>query len=174
MTKYFLRITGLALLWSVPFLGQAPTAATADDAMCCKCCPHCGCRLVPVCHICCDTKKVTEYKYSCTCDEICIPGVTPLCHHCEEGCGGRCAIHESRKLVKYPVTKEVPVRKCTVEWTCPQCGHQGNGAEDASPSAPPTPPSAPAPPAPPAAGKSAANSLPDHSAGTATTSGLHS
>ena len=35
MTKYFLRITGLALLWSVPFLGQAPTAAMADDATCC-------------------------------------------------------------------------------------------------------------------------------------------
>ena len=78
MTKYFLRITGLALLWSVPFLGQAPTAAMAGDATCCgnagcksccDCCPHCGCKLVPQCHISCTTKKVTTYKYTCKCDD---------------------------------------------------------------------------------------------------------
>jgi hypothetical protein len=30
-------------------------------------------------------------------------------------------VREAHKLMKYPVTKEVPVRKCTVEWVCPQC-----------------------------------------------------
>ncbi len=192
MTKYFLRITGLALLWSLPFLGQAPTAAMADDATCCgtagcksccDCCPHCGCQLVPVCHVYCTTKKETTYKYTCNCETICIPGVTPLCkgrscegsgqcagasdtgsNGCQDGCGGQCCLHEVRKLVKHPVTKEVPVRTCTVEWSCPQCGGHGHCAEGAAPSASPAPAASPAPsasptpsaPLPPSPGRSAA------------------
>ena len=182
MTKYFLRITGLALLWSVPFLGQAPTAAMADDATCCgnagcesccNCCPHCGCKLVPVCHIYCTTKKVTTYKYTCKCECICVPGVTRFCDKCGNcdgsgqcaGCGEtgnnggqdccngncKCRIHEVKHLVKIPCDKEVPVRKCTVEWVCPHCDCHGNCAEGAPPSAPPPPPcGAYRPPMPPA------------------------
>jgi hypothetical protein len=26
------------------------------------------------------------------------------------------------RLVIHPVTEEVPVRKCTVQWVCPKCG----------------------------------------------------
>jgi hypothetical protein len=63
------------------------------------------------------------------------------------------------------VTKEVPVRKCTVEWVCPHCNCHGNCAAEAAPSAP-VPTATPAP-APPTAGKSAAQSLPDESAGVA-------
>jgi hypothetical protein len=114
----------------------------------------------------CATKKVTEYKYRCVCEEICIPGVTPICKRdaacggsgecaggcgacnsgCQEGCAGRCKIHEVRKLVKYPVTKEVPVRKCTVEWVCPKCGCGQCGSTSAATAAPAAPgPAAPAP-----------------------------
>ncbi len=121
MTKSFLRVIALALLWGVPFAGQAPTAAMADEATCCNCCPHCGCKLVPVCHIDCTTKKETTYKYTCNCESICVPGVTRCCDKC--GCKGdcKCRIHEVKHLVKIPCVKEVPVRKCTVEWLCPHC-----------------------------------------------------
>jgi hypothetical protein len=180
MTRYFLRITGLALLWSIPFLGQASTAATADDATCCgnagcesccNCCSHCGCKLVPVCHISCTTKKVTTYKYTCKCETICVPGVTRCCDKCsncdgsgqcagggDNGCPDccegncRCRVHEVKHLVKIPCDKEVPVKKCTVEWVCPNCSGQSKCVEGVAPSAP-------LPPAPPAADKAAAHSL---------------
>jgi hypothetical protein len=120
-----------------------------------------------VCHIECTTKKVTTYKYTCNCETICVPGVTRCCdkcgrgdgsgecaatgdtgnNGCQECCGGRCAIHEVHKLVKCPVTKEVPVKKCTVEWVCPHCNCQGNCAEGAAPLTP-MPPTAPLPPTP--------------------------
>jgi hypothetical protein len=124
----------------LPLQGGEPACSAEGDACCNSACPHCGCGLVRVCHISCDTKKVTEYKYGCRCEDICIPGVTPICKQrrscetsgecadatgkngCQEGCGGRCVIREAHKLVKYPVTKEVPVRKCTVAWVCPNCG----------------------------------------------------
>ena len=51
---------------------------------CSNCCPHCGCRLVRVCHMYCTTKTVIEYKYTCVCEEMCIPGVTPICGGCGE------------------------------------------------------------------------------------------
>lgn len=182
MTKYFLPIIGLALLWSVPFLGQAPAAARADDATCCgnagcesccNCCPHCGCKLVPICHIYCTTKKVTTFKYTCKCETICVPGVTRLCDKCgnrdgdgsgqcagggengnsgsQDCCDGccRCRIHEVKQLVKIPCDKEVPVKKCTVEWVCPNCGDHGHCTESAAPSLP-APSSAPSLLAPPA------------------------
>ena len=196
MTKYFLPIIGLALLWSVPFLGQAPAAARADDATCCgnagcesccNCCPHCGCKLVPICHIYCTTKKVTTFKYTCKCETICVPGVTRLCDKCgnrdgdgsgqcagggengnsgsQDCCDGccRCRIHEVKQLVKIPCDKEVPVKKCTVEWVCPNCGDHGHCTESAAPS--PPAPSLPTPPHPPAPGKSAVNVPPDESVG---------
>lgn len=206
MTKYFLRITGIALLWSVPLLGQAPTAAIADNATCCgaagcesccNCCPHCGCKLVRVCHVYWTMKKVTTYKYTCKCETICVPGVTRCCdkhgncdgsgqsagcgetgnsgsnNNCQGCCNGncRCRIHEVSRLMKIPCEKEVPVKKCTVEWVCPQCNCQGNCRQDVAPS-PPQPQTAPLPP--PAADKSAARALPDETAGPTMPSGLRS
>ncbi len=212
MTKYFLRIAGLALLWSVPFLGQAPTAAMAADATCCgkagcesccDCCPRCGCKLVRVCHVYWTAKKVTTYKYTCKCETICVPGVTRCCdkhgncdgsgqsagcgetgnsgsnNNCQGCCNGncRCRIHEVSHLMKIPCEKEVPVKKCTVEWVCPQCNCQGNCTQGAAPSAPqpqaPQPQTAPLPP-PPTADKSAARTLPDETAGPAMPAGLRS
>jgi hypothetical protein len=158
MTKSFLTIVAIALLGGVPFAGQAPMPAMAGDATCRHCCPHCGCRLVPECHIECTIKKETTYKYTCNCDSICVPGVTRCCDKGDgkEDCRRR--IHDVRHLVKIPCVKEVPIHKCTVEWVCPHCDRaQG------SPSS--TPPSAPSPSASPAAGKTAANSLPDESTG---------
>ncbi len=163
MKKYLFTLIGFALLGSGPLLGQAPTAVlcgpTACNATPCgqvacggetgcnacgDCCPQCGCRLVPVCHVYCATKKVTEHKYTCTCEEVCIPGPSCCCkkcgncdgsgscggcddcnNGCQEGCGGRCRVREVPRLVIHPVTKEVPVRKCTVEWVCPKCGACG-------------------------------------------------
>ena len=152
MKKHIIRFVGLALLVGGPLLGQVPvygdaaaTGATASGEPCCGCCPHCGCRLVAVCNICCTTKKVTEYKYRCTSQDKCIPGVTPVCKRhdcCENDCGGRCTVKEINKLVKVPVTKEVPVRTCVVEWVCPRCSDGG-----AAP-APAAVPAAPIPPAP--------------------------
>ena len=207
MTKYFLRIIGVALLWSVPFLGQAPTAAMADNATCCgkagcesccNCCPHCGCKLVPVCHVYWTTKKVTTYKYTCKCETICVPGVTRCCdkhgncdgsgqsadcgetgnsgsnNNCQGCCNGncRCRIHEVSHLMKIPCEKEVPVKKCTVEWVCPQCNCQGNCTQGVAPSAP-QPQTAPLPLAPPA-GKSAARAMQDDTAGPVMPAGLRS
>ena len=101
MTKYLLPTLGLALLWGVAFLGQAqageatccgtPGCEACGNGGCqaCDCCPHCGCKLVPVCQITCTTKKTTEHKYCCTCKDICVPGVTRIGERCEgcENCG---------------------------------------------------------------------------------------
>jgi hypothetical protein len=121
---------------------QPARAADQPCNACCDCCPHCGCRLEKVCHIYCTTKKVVEYKYCCECKDICIPGVTPLlkgcCGNCQSCCeGGHCCARETHKLLKYPVTKEVPVRQCTVEWVCPNCSGSGQAPSEA--------PAAPAP-----------------------------
>ena len=185
MKRYSFGLIGLAVLVASSLMGQTFVLGGEScraEAGCSDCCSQCGCRLVPVCHISCTTKKVTEYKYVCKCEDLCVPGVTPICkkcrscetsgecaaacdNGCEDGCCGHCKIHEVHKLAKYPVTKEVPVRKCTVEWVCPHCNCHGNCAAEAAPSAP-VPTATPAP-APPTAGKSAAQSLPDESAGVA-------
>ena len=168
MSKYVFGLIGLALLSGGSLLGQDPACigqgggcAAPGCNSCCDCCPHCGCRLEPVCHICWTTKKVVEYKYRCVCQDICIPGVTPLCkkcdgcdgccdsgnNGCQESCGGKCCVRETHKLVKYPVIKEVPVRKCTVEWVCPHCGQCNQCDSTSAPTVAPIAPN-PAPPAP--------------------------
>jgi hypothetical protein len=158
---------GLTLLGSSLVVGQVPLYGleAASGAEVCNnardnCCAHCGCRLVSVCQIGCTTKKVTEYKYSYVCETICIPGVTPIlkksesCNgDCQNACGGRCTVKEVKKLVKWPVTKEVPVRTCTVQWVCP------NGCDDGGQSAP-APAVAPVPPAPPVRPAPAPKGLP--------------
>jgi hypothetical protein len=164
MTKYLVGLIGLALLGSGPFAGQTPayaseaaSGANAGGNGCCGCCAACGCCLVPVCQISCTTKKVTEYKYSCRCEDMCVPGVVPLCKRraacetsddgCPRDCSGRCTVHEVKQLVKHPVTKEVPVRKCTVQWVCPKCS--SGDRVDSIPTPPATPAApVPAPPAP--------------------------
>jgi hypothetical protein len=144
MKYYLLAGIGLAVL-GVSFLrepargGEAVCGANSGVNTPRECCPHCGCRLVPVCQIYYTTKKVTEYKYRGVCEEICVPGVTPRSERlagcrapaqcggapcpdgCRECCAGRCMVREVQKVAKYPVTREVPVRKCTVEWVCPAC-----------------------------------------------------
>ena len=177
MNKYSFGLMGVVLLCGGALLGQAAAAAASDAAgcgaascgqascaACCDCCPHCGCKLVPVCHTYCTTKKVTEYKYTCVCEEKCIPGPVRPCNGCDkcaaggecgggcdagnggcqDCCGCRCRVVEVRKLVKIPCCKEEPVRKCTVEWVCPHCG--GGCACGATPS--PAPTAAPAAPSP--------------------------
>ena len=174
MNRYLFGLIGLAMLCGGPLFGQAPPAVPSGPAVCnatacgpaacaaatcgCEtgcnacdnCCPNCGCRLVPVCHVYCDTKKVTEHKYTCICEEVCIPGCSCCCKRCgngdgsgscgdtcnngcQEGCGGRCRVREVPRLVIHPVTKEVPVRKCTVEWVCPKCGACGQCGSTAAP-----------------------------------------
>jgi hypothetical protein len=149
---------------------QAAETTDAGDANCpsgCNsACPQCGCGLVPVCRTYCTTKKVTEYKHTCICEDLCVPGLIPICRkggNCE-GCGesgGKCTLHAVKKLVKIPVTKEMPVRKCTVEWVCPRCDVQDNGVPKAAPSPTPAAPMPPTVPAPRAVDKSTDNSLPD-------------
>jgi hypothetical protein len=198
MTKRFLLTVGLVLLW-----GLALTAAQAGESSCCgntcaanggcdscrQCCPHCGCKMVPQCNITCTTKKETSHKYTCKCDAICIPGITPWCkgsaggdkggscgdscgNGCGEGCGSRSMVRQVHKLAKVPATKEVPVRTCTAGWNCPNCGCGGqceSGAAAAPGPVSPSPaPAAPAPklpaapkaPSPKAAPKQAQNLAP--------------
>jgi hypothetical protein len=163
-----------------------PGCAASCPAGCC--CPQCGCHegMCPVCHPYCEMKKITKYKYCCTCEDKCIPHgncETLFCHHCDgeqpcgctsgcdsgncgRGCEGcrECKVYTVKKLVKIPYTVEVPVHKCWVEWVCPKCGCSCNGgcgcdhemAPAASPSAAPMPP---APPSPPTAGKTTATDL---------------
>ena len=107
----------MAAAIGLPSRGGEPTCNGETNGVACgdSVCPHCGCRLVPVCHVYCTTKKVTEYKYACTCEDICIPGVTPLCkkgrscessgacagdtnaNGCQECCAGRCSVREARQ-----------------------------------------------------------------------------
>ena len=130
MTTCFWRMAALALLGTIACLGLSPTAAMADGAACCghscgNCCPHCGCCLVPECHVYWTTKKVTTYKYTCICEWICVPDVTPLCDKCNDCRDCKCRLHQVRRLVKIPCVKEEPVKACTVEWVCPHCNGQG-------------------------------------------------
>ena len=162
MRTYLFGLIGVALLCGGPLLGQAPDgracspatcgAATCGAATCgetgCNacgnCCPHCGCRLVPVCHVYCAPKTVVEHQYTCLCEEVCIPGcsccwlqavrqlrrfrlgpVTPATTVARRAAAGKCIVRQVPRLVIHPVPKEVPVRKCTVEWVCPNCGGCG-------------------------------------------------
>ena len=150
----FVLLAGGFLLRPIPATGgEAVPSAKAVASAASGCCAHCGECLVPVCRVCCTTKKVTEYKYRYVCDEMCLPGVTPICQRraadesgdsCPSCCGGRCNVHQIKKLVKVPVTKEVPVRTCTVEWVCPSCSQ---GESTSAPAAAPAVP-IPVPPAP--------------------------
>ncbi len=192
MRKYLIGLIGLALLGSVPALGQAPCGpatcglqtcgpttcgptacarrltcapttcgaatcgayngcGTCCEKCCDKCCPSCGCRLVPVCHVYCAPKTVVEHKYTCRCEEVCIPGPSCCCKGCGncdgsgsccggdtgnngcQGCCGHCRVREVARLVIHPVPKETPVRKCTVEWVCPKCGACGGQCGAAAP-----------------------------------------
>ena len=177
MTKFVLPSIGLALLWGVAFAAQA-TAGECGVATCeagcanagcqacgcnggccnngceaCKCCPHCGCKLEPVCQITCGTKKTAEHRYCCGCKEICVPSPTCLgrgnpcdpCNNCcQDNCDCHCRIHEVHKLMVFSVTKETPVRQCTVQWVCPRCSQSG-GQPAAAPASPAPAPVAPAP-----------------------------
>jgi hypothetical protein len=184
MLKHLVGMIGLALA-----LGAGPLMA--GDGACCgnagssacntvcghngiKCCPLCGCSLVPVCHACCAPKTTTMHKHGCVCEEICIPGVSRCgdhpcsgkceggCNSCatgnnggDEGCGCHCRVREIHKLVIYPATKCSSVKKCSVEWVCPQCSNQcaaasGDSMESAKPAVAPQKPAIPrAPKLPP-------------------------
>jgi len=96
-----------------------------------KCCPHCGCKLVPVCHPYCETKTTTKHEYCCHCKDHCVPGP----EHCRQDCDGccqeeccHCCIREIHKLAIIPVCEEEQVRRCRVEWVCPQCRAHASAA----------------------------------------------
>ena len=167
MLKCVVGLIGLAWLGGGPLFAQVPGASPclANKAACCgesscavsdQCCSRCGCRLVAVCHSYCDTKKETTYQYGSVCKEICVPGPGHNCndcdtckHECHSGFGGGCSVHQVKKQVKYAVTKNVPVRKCTVEWVCPQCSDCRSTVAPAAPSPvnpAPVIPTAPLPP----------------------------
>lgn len=124
MIKWFAGAAGLSLLCLYPFFAADRGAAAVHEAAC-RTCPECGCNLVPTCRATRITKKVTEYKYHCISEDICVPGVTPLSAACGDSgdcvCPTRCTVRSVHKLVKHPVAKETPTTKYTVEWTCPNC-----------------------------------------------------
>jgi hypothetical protein len=159
MKRYLFGLIGLALFGASFLIGQTPAfggesccpeagCKTCGDGCGNACCPSCGCKLVPVCNIKCETKKEAIHKYCCTCKDICIPRVTPICQSgecCENGCDGCCRVREIHKLVIHPATKEHQVRVCTVSWTCPRCG---SNAPATIPSVAPAAPAAPTAPVP--------------------------
>jgi hypothetical protein len=160
MKRYLYGLLGLAAIAASSLLSQNLAlggGASCGEAGCnsgCGCqkghyCPHCGCRLEPVCQPTCTTKTETMHKYCCACKDICIPGVQHLgckggcggesCGGCESGCcaGGcdpckkdcgdcRCVVKTVHKLLVCPETKEHCVRGCTVTWACPKCGECGS------------------------------------------------
>ncbi|MFO0897804.1 MAG: hypothetical protein U0836_10315 [Pirellulales bacterium] len=85
------------------------------------CCNHCGnkCKVKKVCRLECTEKEVKETKYTCECEDFCVPGkskkcgctYTPTC-----GC-----VYTRKKLVKKEETKKVPSTKCVVEYLCESC-----------------------------------------------------
>ena len=168
MTRVFIGLIALAIFAAGSLAGH--TRALGGEAGCCEnggcpgcggngCgdrCPRCGCCMVPVCHMTCDIKKETVHKYGCTCKWICLPPITPpacgcCCERCDNGSGnsngncedcGCCEIRCVHKLLVCPVTKETPVRKCTVLWTCPKCGYGPCCDGSAEPATPMPAPSA--------------------------------
>ena len=117
------------------------------------CCPSCGCHegMCPVCHSYCTMEKVTEYVYRTVCEDICVPqpSICKCCNPCDPcGCptSCKCMVRTVQKLVKVPRVKEVPVKKCVVEWVCPKC-HCNCCCEDGVTSSGAVP--SPAPTAPP-------------------------
>ncbi len=161
-----------------PAYRGAANCHLAGREACCDCCPRCGCKLVPVCQVTCTTKKTTEHAYCCKCKEICVPGVSrpgqgcgecggclggckggcngcaaecnacDPCNGCQDSCDCRCRVHEVRKLMVCPVSKETQVKQCTVQWVCPNCSHCGTCGATALPSVAPAPANAAPAPAP--------------------------
>jgi len=155
MLKYCFGLIGLALLGASPLLG--PSVARGGDAACgggaagaqagcngacegcsdpdgcgChKCCPQCGCCLVPVCHPYCEPKTITKHEYCCHCKDICVPGPEHCCKDCDGCCHedcGKCLVRQVHKLATIPCSHQECVRKCKVEWVCPRCNGQATGA----------------------------------------------
>lgn len=116
-----------------------PCGACNDGFLC-----HLGCKDngSPGCAASCGSKD-------CGCKDNCGSG------GCNAGCGEcrHCKYREVHHLVKCPVTTEVCVRKCRIDWVCPHCHCDCGCTPDqempsAAPGNPPT--TAPMPPAPPA------------------------
>jgi hypothetical protein len=131
----------LIYLTNINDCAQSAEPASAPPSRCAKCGCHDG--LVPVCHTYCTTKIETKYRYYCKCETICVPdgncsltkcgsgpcensnGANHSCSNTECNCSEcqcHCLVKDVYKLVKVPYTAETPVRKCTVEWICPECG----------------------------------------------------
>ena len=83
MKKFLFRIDRARLAGRPAVTGRRSACGREKACSDCgDCCPHCGCRLVRVCHTYCTTKTVIEYKYTCVCEDKCVPGLTPLCDRC--------------------------------------------------------------------------------------------
>lgn len=105
------------LILSLLVLLTAPVSqAVAGD-----CCNHCGCtqNFVKVCRVVCETRKVTEHCWRCVCEDYCMPGKSEKCG-CSwiPSCG---KVRTRKKLIRYTITREVPVYKCVVEYRCCNC-----------------------------------------------------
>lgn len=140
MNRYLLERIGIVLICGTRLLGEPHIVAAAGvgapchgkhaEKPCENCCEQCGCGMVRVCQVYCSTKTETRYEYCCYGKAICIPPVTPLCKndggpegngHCHKGCEEHCCVRDVQRLVKVPVTREIPVRECRLVWVCPRC-----------------------------------------------------
>ena len=110
----------------------------ADSLPGTSCCSECGCPSIrKVCKVIPDVKKVTETRWGCECEDICLPGRSRRAGEtcvpdCEEPGGvrketvwepmscGRMIVH--KKLQKQTVTVEKPGFKCVVQTVCAHCG----------------------------------------------------
>jgi hypothetical protein len=100
-----------------------------------ECCQHCGCQsgVRKVCRLTCEIKQVPETKYSCECEDFCVPGPAARCGHvCEADCNGceqckpnwvpQCAsVYTRTKIKKTTIDSDKKVYKWVVEYVCDNC-----------------------------------------------------
>ncbi|HTN74277.1 MAG TPA: hypothetical protein VL096_03490 [Pirellulaceae bacterium] len=132
------RMLSAVAIAVVGLMGSALAGGGGDNC----CCQHCGCQdnLNKTCRLVCEEKEIKETKYSCKCEDFCIPGPSTRCgKECESDCNSwfghtskwiwepsACAKVQTRKvLVKEEVKKKVPAYKWVVEYKCGGCGNCG-------------------------------------------------
>jgi len=130
MLKYFVGLIGLACFAAGPAWAGSPACGESccsgggcgesccKEKECCNRCPHCGCKLVPVCHCTCEMKKETKYRYCDKCDTICVPG--PGCLG-GKSCGCEC---EGGKCCEAQCCEKGCESCCE---KCETCNHHNSG-----------------------------------------------
>lgn len=136
--RYLLFVLSLGL--SALTFAAMQSEVVAFDGNCCQGC-GCGSHVVKYCRVICEIKEVKEPKFSCVCEDFCVPGKSKKC-----GCQwipGCAKVHTKRKLVVSTDVKKKPSWKWVVEYRCPGCAGCAVGDDVPAPSPADMPPMAP-------------------------------